>query len=254
LKFTREKSSNFLQTKDSAGEVLKIINVDLYNYLNAHFINGDNTILISLLIDLGDWIKNFIGPNYINIAYVVLGLVIFIKDIGDIVNFFKPYHARMKSLELIDINNKLTESIRLDDNLKNVDSIDPIVDYCTADGDLLDSTSLINCGNLICPDSTSSFCWGYRRDTYDCGSYYDIGVCWDNEIIICEDLILDGVYCLPDGTAAIDYGYTLMDSTSFDSTEISTVWVSSGFCDFDEEGVFDCITGADVCQISVEEI
>ena len=47
----------------------------------------------------------------------------------------------------------------------------------------------------------------------------------------------------------INFDYTLSDSTS-----VSTVWMDGGFSDFDGEGVFDCMTGLDTCQITVQEL
>ncbi len=183
--FTRSESTNFLKNENTAGVILKEINLELYDHLTYSFDSNDLDLVISLLIDLGDWIKLQINLSYINISYVIFGLFTFIEEIKEVVNFFKPYRARMKSVELFEFDNPLSESVRVgeivDERIHHT-----IVDFVESDGDLLDSTSAENC-SWPCPDSISS-CMGSRRDTYDCGSYYDIGAITDEcEIIVDYD-------------------------------------------------------------------
>ena len=94
----------------------------------------------------------------------------------------------------------------------------------------------------------------YNRNTYDCGSYYDIGAAFDKKdcFIQIKDEIDDYRLVCRKGwdTTTWDFGYEL-DSTSSD---ITYVWVDGGFSDFDESGVYDCITTAENVQITVQEI
>lgn len=253
--FTKTKSGDFLTTTTSAGTILNTINPTLYTYLSSAYIEGETDLLASLLVDLGDWARVHINTSYINISYIILGLVTLLEDIGDIINFFKPYRSRMIDLELLDVDDKLHDSIRIDDNANDI-AKDVIYDYITADGIALDSTASEICRSSQCPDSTaSSGCWGYRRDTYDCGSYYDIGCAWDEETKKIYDSYYDSVFCFNDGTSSFDFGITYVDSTSGeDSTSISVIYVNSGFCNFDDEGIFDCVSGADSCYIFVEDV
>lgn len=250
--FTRAESSNFIKNKDTAGLVLKDVNLELYNYLTGIYTPNDLELIISLLIDLGDWIRLQIDLTYVNISFIIFGLFTFIEEIKEVVNFFKPYHSRMKSVELIEFNNPLENSIRIDDIFGEKIS-NTFVDFVESDGDLLDSTSAENC-SWSCIDSTSA-CNGSRRDTYDCGSYYDIGAASDFRIsggilIYNEEIIHETISCLADGTSWVECDYIFYDSTSADDF----IWTTGGFIDFDYDGIFDCISGRDICQITVTNI
>jgi len=251
--YSRNQSTNFLINRQTAGQKLELVNSDLKDLLDEIKISEEfpGELLQSLLQDLWTWTKNNIGLGYLNILYLILGESAFVSQLGNVIDFFKPYRARLLTLELIEFNNPLTDSILLYDEISNIDISETIIDWATCD-------SVPCCPNL---DTT---CGGpdtyYSRLTYDCDSYYDIGAACDKDnvqIDITEE-IHDIFICLPDGTSCID-NYYLTDDYYQDSTAggivtdstslILVVGTSGGFCDFDDEGSFDCLSGADVCQI-----
>ena len=130
--FTRERNEHFLYNKgDHAAEtVLNIINPALIPELNA--LTATNTIkLQSLMKDLAIWVRNNVGFGFVNLGYIFFGLSQLFKDLKPVINFFKPYRARLIVLEMLRFKNLLTESIPLNDDMNF--SIDTeIIDFMTA--------------------------------------------------------------------------------------------------------------------------
>ena len=263
--FTRPRSTNFLLDKNTAGEKLALINPTLKTDLDNLYNSGTvdlTKLLASLLIDIGDWVNDNVSLAYLNIAYIVLGLVAFTSSLGNVINFFKPYRSRWITIEALLFNNRLTESVRVDDTC--VEQIEEtIIDYDTANSNPCCTDPI-----LLCPDSTASF---YSRETYDCGSYYDIGCAFDNTDKIdvdvdIEETINDVVICISDSTSVISNGSydstadlsivtEIKNAAGYEGDNISEVyWQSGGFDNFDEGGTFDCQTGFDNCQILVQEL
>jgi len=265
--FTRAKSTNFLQTRSDAATYLNLINSQLKDDLDTLFSDEErgHDLLVSLLLDLGDWIKDNLGQSFLNIAFLILGFDAFSSKLKQAIDFFKPYRARLLTIELIKIKNnyRLLNSIRVEDSLSPLVIEETIVDFETAN-------------SISCCDETS--CSFYSRETYDCGSYYDIGAVWDDDSPDIEytDKIYDSLNCMSDATTIIYYiidgtsvgSYELVsvhteytmgsfdDSTAvIDSTsEIIFVLQTGGFEDFDENGSFDCVSGFDLCEIYVEQV
>lgn len=206
-KFSRILSRNFLQNNSDAGDILAIINPAVKVSIDS--LSTDNiTILGSLLRDLGEWVRNNISFGFINMSYILFGLDSLFAQLSDVINFFKPYRSRILSLEMIQLRNRLFNSIIVEDSFST--DIEEIThDYLTGDSipcctENIDSTA----SDLICLDSTSTGLF-YSRDTYDCGSYHDIGAVTDirTEVFIdIDDEISDTLRCprsYGDGTAAI---------------------------------------------------
>ncbi|MHA1815924.1 MAG: hypothetical protein ACTSX1_07965 [Candidatus Heimdallarchaeaceae archaeon] len=121
---------------------------------------------------------------------------------------------------------------------------------------------------LGCIDTTSKGLY-YTRDTYDCGSYHDIGAATDipKELFIQqEETINDRLNCVPneDSTAIVMWETKGVDTTSdvqfYDSTatetitEFSEYYQSGGFAIFDSGGTFDCTHSFDLVEIEVQEV
>jgi hypothetical protein len=119
---------------------------------------------------------------------------------------------------------------------------------------------------LVCTDTTSKGLF-YVRETYDCGSYHDIGAVTDiskNLFIQQEENIDDRLTCVPKDSTAIVAWEVQSDTTStvefYDSTsseifvEPTEYYQSGGFSLFDSGGTFDCTHSFDLVKIEVEEM
>mgnify|MGYP006910643915 CR=1 FL=1 len=104
---------------------------------------------------------------------------------------------------------------------------------------------------IPCLDSTASIY--YSRNTYDCGSNFDIGASIDDDqgiTIHNSDNIYDIYnYHHGDATACVHLSYTL-DSTG----EIEFALQDGGFIDFDNDGIFDAPQISDACHIYVQSV
>jgi len=210
--FTRLREEHFLYGTATAESVLNIINPDLIPELNS--LTSDNTtVLKSLLKDLAIWVRNNVGFGFVNLGYIFFGLSQLFEDLKPVINFFKPYRARLIVLELLSFKNPLTESIPIDDSLDFIVDIDTY-DYITGNSQPCCSEEIARDATAyVCIDTTAGTY--YSRDTYDCGSYHDIGAVTDLptpiEIFI-EQNLCDTFRCPPgctpeDTTATITYTY-----------------------------------------------
>ena len=162
--FTRDITLNFLQTHADAGLVLSVLNPTVK--ANLDILATDlNTILGSLLKDLGDWVRSHISYGFINMSYILFGIDSLFGQLRNVVEFFKPYRARLIPLELLQLRNRLFNTIVVEDSLELSEEVD-IHDY-------LVGNSIPCCSDTTCTDLYHS------REYYDCGSYYDIGAVTD---------------------------------------------------------------------------
>jgi len=131
--FTRETPRQFLQNTEDAGIILNIINPALKASLDA-LPDDDEDVLQSLLKDLGVWVRNNIGFGFVNSGYITFGLKNLFDDLERVIDFFKPYRARLILLEQLKFDNRLFHSIRVEDELQSPLPVDIIThDYLTAD-------------------------------------------------------------------------------------------------------------------------
>ncbi len=146
--FTRDSTSNFLINELSAGIVLNEINPLLK-------IDLDNTgepleVLYSLLKDLANWVRTNIGYGFVNFGFILFGINEFFKTLKPVIEFFKPYRARLLLLESLQIRNRLFNTIVIEDDFYT-DLIEfTFHDFMTGDGIpccISDSTSLPLCIN-----------------------------------------------------------------------------------------------------------
>jgi len=156
--FTRDSSSNFLVTIDSAGEILNVINPTLKNDLDS--VGEPIETLYSLLKDLANWVRTNIGYGFINFGFILFGINEFFKTLKPVIEFFKPYRARLLLLESLQIKNRLFNTIKIDDEF-HVDTELFVHDFITGDGIpccITDSTSI-----PICTSDTITKCQRFIR-------------------------------------------------------------------------------------------
>jgi len=240
--FNRLRLDNFLIDANSAGEVLQAINPNLYDDLNKVYSVQDPVVLIGdILADLMKWVASYVSIGVPNIGYLLFGKTELMNQLGDLINFFKPYHARLLSYDIayvVDDRNK--ESIIVEDF--GIDS----VEECVLDWDTCNSKPC--CIDSTCDESDNFY---YARDTYDCGSFYDIGGACDVRPDAFQMYLTDNVYdpltCrkgfLPP-EAYVESVITNLPNEFFAAQ-------SGGFANFDEGGCFDTQYSNDICMIQI---
>jgi len=263
--FTRVTPRNFLQNRSDAETLLTALNPTFKNNLDI-LGTTDDIILGSLLADLGEWVRANISFGFINLSYIIFGIDALFFQLRDIIEFFKPYRARLIPIEMIEFRSRLANTIIVEDTppggKDNPFDVEKYIhDFLTGQA----------CGEPCCAgDSTSvidstAVCSLNPREFYDCGSWHDIGSvtdgCREIEIDFGED-IHDYINCVPadlDSTAIVT-SFTLTDTTSvyyLDTTSGDTLveptnyYQSGGFALFDSEGTFDCTHGFDLVNIEV---
>lgn len=217
--FSRPIDQQFLHNHIDAGLVLFNLNPYIKNSLD-NLAAPNLEVLGTLLTDLGEWIRNNINAGFINISYILFGLESFFNQMNKVVDFFKPYRARLIPVEQLFFRNRLFNSVVTEDNFDNIEIDLSNFDYVTGNshpcctnknigdpgcGDeyFWDGTSYVLISHPeqtvpenICLDSTSDLF--YSRETFDCGSYFDIGAATDlpkNEFVYVEDFIHDRLNC-----------------------------------------------------------
>lgn len=245
--FTREDSRNFLQNITDAGSILALVDPTFKTNLDS--VSETNPVILgSLLRDLGEWIRANISFGFINVSYLMFGIDALFSQLRDVIEFFKPYRARLVPLEMLQFTSRLENSIVVEDKFDAFSVLVDIHDYVTGDSNPC-------CANpvLQCPDSTDASQY-YSRDTYDCGSYYDIGACTDigRDIFIeFHDIYRDSLVCSFQNTdsTAIVTSEILVDTTS-----TFVYYQSGGFAKFDSGGTFDCTNSFDLVFIEMVDL
>ncbi|OQB41036.1 MAG: hypothetical protein BWY04_01066 [candidate division CPR1 bacterium ADurb.Bin160] len=189
--FYRPMTENFLRSDTNIGDLLYQINPSLKLTLDEWPDFDRQTILFSYLInDLSDWLKytaNMDSPYLTNWIYGNI-----FDDLKEVINFFKPYRARLAGiLDTLLFDARLGNTIIVEDDLKKIEVTQRIVDFNTPN-----SIPCCIYPEMECEDSTATF---YSRETYDCGSKFDIGSCDDRadyDFNITEE-IYDVYICRP---------------------------------------------------------
>ena len=240
--FTRNEYENFIKDDKTAGKVLKEINIELYNKLNDVYAVDDPIRLIGkILTDLMIWMNTNISIGVPNIDFLLLGKIELLNQLGGIIDFFKPYHARLLSYDVayvVDDKNK--ESLIVEDF--GIDSIEENIfdwDTCNSKPCCMDST---------CHESDD---FHYARETYDCGSFYDIGGACDAKensfMMELEDHNHENLNCRVGFLPPENYVESVISNLPSDIHAIQ----SGGFVTFDEGGCFDLQYANDVCVIQI---
>jgi len=137
--WTRPLSQNFLNSINASEPFLEALNPNFKAVIDSWFDVGDQSYLITYLIGtLDNWIRLNIDSKSPSLVITMLGLG-FRDELMNIINFFKPYRARLAYMDTAySIKNPLTESVILDEWLltqieqNQHDSIRPPGGYCEA--------------------------------------------------------------------------------------------------------------------------
>jgi len=164
--FTRDIGENFLQTHEDAGYVLGILNPTVKSNLDG-LATDSNVMLGTLLRDLGEWVRSNVSYGFINMSYILFGMDSLFGQLREVVEFFKPYRARIIPLEMLQLRNRLFNSIVIDDSISFDEEV-TVYDYLVGDSVPCCLTADATCSALVSP-----------REYYDCGSYHDIGAVTD---------------------------------------------------------------------------
>ena len=258
--FTRVTPRNFLQNHSDAGTVLQLINPTFKSNLDG--LGLTNFVVFgSLLADLGEWLRANVSFGFINIAYIMFGIDSLFFQFRDIIEFFKPYRARLIPLEMLEFSRRLFNSIIVED-VGPGETITDVEKY------IYDFMTGMACVEPCCADDSTALCSLNPREFYDCGSWHDVGSVSDDcrplEIDFGQDFT-DHLNCIPadlDSTAIVT-SFSLSDTTSvyyLDTTSGDTLvepadyYQSGGFADFDGGGTLDCTNSFDLINIEVQDI
>ena len=124
----------YFLSDSTSGILLNLLNPELKNLIDSYYLLSTEEEIIGLLLrDLGTWVGEQFGLDYTNISNEVLGL----KNLDfliEIINFFKPYRARLTLIENIFlIDNPLADSHLVEDELYALKEVNMFADYDTAD-------------------------------------------------------------------------------------------------------------------------
>lgn len=168
--WTRLLTTNIFDTGAGAAEtILTSINPGLKDECDSWFLQNEEDYLISYLIGtLDQWIRSSIDSQTPSLVVTILGFG-FRKEVSKIINFFKPYRAKLAFLDIsYPLKNPLAESVRLDDT-EEVDVYQSHIDQL----EFLD-TFIIPYMDLSFTDFATGVCFHSSYYTkYDIGSYYD---------------------------------------------------------------------------------
>jgi len=118
--FTKLRSENFLTSSNTAGVVLEETNSDLKKVVDDNFDLDNGEYILQLLVkSLINWLKVNISQATPNLLVSMFGFSV-LTYILDIINFFKPYRAR-----LVVIDDTFTIQLPALDSVITEDSFDP---------------------------------------------------------------------------------------------------------------------------------
>jgi hypothetical protein len=114
--WSRPMSQNFLNSIGSAESLLDAMNPEFKETIDSWFDTGDESYLITYMIGtLDNWIRLNVDSKSPSLVITMLGLG-FRKELYEILNFFKPYRARLAFMDTaFSFKNPLTESVMLDE-------------------------------------------------------------------------------------------------------------------------------------------
>jgi len=161
--FTRPIADNFLQNHLDAGNLLAIINPTVKQNLDNLAISLEE-VLGSLLNDMGEWVRAYLSLGFINISYILFGLDSMFSNLRKVIEFFKPYRARLIPLEYLQLTSRLFNSVVVEDKFSfDVDM--QVHDFLTGDSSPCcegridcyssDITELIKSSSPIASDSST---------------------------------------------------------------------------------------------------
>ncbi len=176
--WSRPSSSNFLSSPTDAETILTAINPSFKNECDLWFAQQEESFLVMYLIgSLDNWLRVNVDSGIPSLVVTVLGFG-FREEVSKIIEFFKPYRARLAFLDTAySINNPLTESVILDDSDMELS----IWQYIT---DTYDSVT-DEVHEVIYQTITDNFNMGCAGALYyDIGGVYDVIGCWNDDVDI----------------------------------------------------------------------
>jgi len=234
--FSRGLSTNFLNSANVAGPLLNTINPTLKVEIDSWFSQGLGSDLVTYLLGTIDiWIRKNIDTQVPSIVITMLGFG-FRDEVNDIIDFFKPYRARLAFIDTtFSIDNPLTESVRLDYLYEDI-VIETAIDMPKA---------------------------GSADYYYDSGAYYDIGIVndaiyeyitidpfgVDTEIVtdVFEDMTIDTFSDSLTITDDFMFGHLIED---YISHKIGT---DEEIPNYDSSWAYDIAGMIDISQYEIEE-
>jgi len=145
--FSRQVQRNFLVDENTAGVVLNTINPSLKAALDSA--GEPIAVLYSLLKDLALWVRANIGFGFVNFGFILFGIQEFFKDLKPVIDFFKPYRARLLLLESLQVRNRLFNTIVVEDQMSVGANLE-FHDFLTGD-----SKACCNTDDSTCVDITT---------------------------------------------------------------------------------------------------
>ncbi len=114
--WSRPLSEHFLNSLNAAEPLIASLNQNFKDVIDSWFALGDESFLITYLLGtLDNWIRLNVDSKSPSLVITMLGLG-FRKELAKIINFFKPYRARLAYMDTAySIKNPLTESVMLGD-------------------------------------------------------------------------------------------------------------------------------------------
>jgi hypothetical protein len=164
--WSKPMSQNFLDSINASEPFLEALNPEFKLNIDTWFASGNESYLITYLIGtLDNWIRLNIDSKSPSLVITMLGLG-FRDELKNIINFFKPYRARLAFMDTaFSIKNPLTESIVLDQWLlteiqqSEHDHIRPPGGYCLEMSNKAKEDALIDLKQLM----SSTWSWDTGR-------------------------------------------------------------------------------------------
>lgn len=242
--FSRPVAQNFLVDENTAATLLNTIAPDIKSSLDSA--GQPLEVLYSLLKDLALWVRANIGFGFVNFGFILFGLQQFFTDLRPVIEFFKPYRARILLLENLQIRNRLFNTVVVEDSISYDVNLE-FHDFLTADSTPCCSEDDSTCTNTVsvCKrefvGSVPSYNW---RGLWQSGTSYSVddAVSADEaDHYICIQAHTAGLETRPDNGADWALYWQLMSQiTCSDSTTAS----------YYSRETFDCDSYFDIGAVS----
>ena len=266
-KWTMPSNQFFLnQPGLSADNVLNVVNPDLKSMCDIYISeNRSSDLIYSLILTLDYWIKQNVSTDVPSLLVTVLGTG-FRNEVSNVIEFFKPYRARLAFInEIFIIDDKLHESVVEEDSLlTNVfqytyDYSVPLIydgddNYIRYDSRYYDNLELIIVTQYLYDHLSNG------QSNYDSNGIYDsqflneliftniISSLTDNIEIVSDELINDIYEYTYDYSVPLTYdgddNYIRYDSRYYDNVVISFLetfydYLSNRQSNYDSNGIYD---------------
>ena len=240
--WARLTSTNFLgSAPKTAKDILTIINPTLKDTCDHWIGSGDEEYLITYLIGtLDDWIRLNIDSKSPSLVITLIGLS-FRDDINKIINFFKPYRARLVFIDTsYAIQNRLLESVLLDE------IINQQINTTFTDSTAIITDELNMNVYMDFLDNAYYECVGQHIPFYDSGGVYDQLPAW------CEYITVALQQILGSSTTELVDVFDDLQVTEFANLGNEYVRGASGPAMYDIGNRYDTPVQAPACEDHIE--